>query len=112
MQCQCTGKDRTRFLSGVGSFEHPVAVLDDDRRIVVAHAGFGQRKGSGAEGALSRHPANQPLSAAAPWAMIHLMLTINDVISASRRVVPHLKVTKRWNRSHKTFLSVALNDRN
>ena len=74
-----------------------ITVLDHDRSIVVAHAGLGQRECGRAEGALGRNPADQPLGAAAAGAVIHLMLTIYDVIAASGRIVPHLQVTESRN---------------
>ena len=84
-------------LSRVGGFGHPVSVLDDDRPVVMAHAGLGQRKGSRAKGAFGRHAADQPLGPAAARAVIHLMLAIDNMIAAKRRIMGHAQIAQRRN---------------
>ena len=82
-----------------------IAVLDDHRSRVMAHAGLGQRKGGRAEGAFGRHPPDQPLGAPASGTMIDLMLPIHGMISAACGIMPHVQIAERWNRSHTKFLS-------
>ena len=82
-----------------------IAVLDDHRPGVMAHAGLGQREGSRAEGAFGRHPPDQPLGAPASGTMIDLMLPIHGMISAACGIMPHVQIAERWNRSHTKFLS-------
>src|SRR5207342_3841074 len=106
------GKTGPGKLGRVSGLVDPIAVLNDNRPIMMAHAGLGQREGRRAEGAFSRHPSDQPLGPAAARAMIHFMLAIDDVVSAPGRVMFHLQVAQCGTEAMRRFLSVAMNDRN
>jgi len=94
VQCQRAGEAGSRGLGSPGLGRRPVLVLDDYRSIVVPHARLGQGESRRAEGAFGGHAADQPLGAAAAGAVVHLMLAVDNMVTASGRVVPHLEVTK------------------
>ena len=85
-----------------------VLVQDDDRRLVRAHARFGERQGGRAERAFRRHPADHPMRPAAARAMVDLMLMVDSMIAAAGRVMvfTHLARAMDWTASQ-NFLSRA-----
>jgi hypothetical protein len=97
VQCQRAGETGPGKLGRVSGLVDPISVLNDNRTIVMAHTGLGQRQRRCAEGAFGRHPANQPLGPAAAQAMIHFMLAIDDVVSAPGRIMSHLQVAQCGN---------------
>lgn len=58
-----------------------IFVLDNHWAAVRTHARFRERKGGRAESAFGGHPANDPMRAAASWAVVHVMLAIDGMIS-------------------------------
>jgi hypothetical protein len=85
-------------------------MLDHGRAIVMAGAGFGERKCSGAKGALRRHPADQPVSPATAGAVIDLMLTIDGMIAAALGIVLEPELSEGRETGHdNNILSEAFN---
>src|SRR4030095_12899937 len=81
---------------------HPVAMMDDRRAAVRAHARLRQRERRRTEGAFGRYAADDPVRAPATRAMIHLTLTVHRVITAAGGIMRHPQIAKRRIGRHKT----------
>ena len=71
-----------------------IAVLDDHRRIMMAHTGLRKRKRGGTKGAFRRNATNQPMSATAAGAMVDLLLPIDRMIAAYCQIMLQSKISE------------------
>lgn len=90
---------------------HPVAMMDNRRAAVRAHAGLGQRERRRAEGAFRGNAANDPVRTPATRAVIHFMFSVHGMVAAAGGIVRHAQIAKCRIRRHKPFLSVGWNGR-
>ena len=93
---------RTKGLGSPGVGAALVAMADHRGAGVRAHARFGERQRSRAEGAFGRHPPDQPMRAATAGAMIDLMLAVHRVITATSGVMRHAQVAEGRDIGHKS----------
>ena len=97
-----------RSLGGQDSLILAIAMVDD-RRVVRVETRFRQRKRRRTKGTFGGNATDDPVGAPATGAVVHFLVAIDRMITATRGVVPHVEIAQTWNTSHNQTLSDGFN---